>query len=280
MVGIEERPELRRILLALDAAGADAETLDAVARMAAALEAELVGIFIEDQAMLAAADLPMTWSWPRSGAGRRPLDARLMERALRVTAARASEALASVAARRRVRWSFRVASGDVSETVFAEAAAGDLLALASRDRALRRRGVEALQQPAGGEAGCSLLLLRGVAGTRRPIVALYDGSARVLDLALRLAEGFELPLRILAVGRSVEAAEKQVESARDWLADRETGVRIKVKPFVTDEDVRAMIESIQSEGPGLVVADRQQGEANEVIGPLCESSRYSVVVLG
>ena len=41
-----------------------------------------------------------------------------------------------------------------------------------------------------------------------------------------------------------------------------------------------MIESIQSEGPGLVVADRQQGEANDVIGPLCESSQYSVVVLG
>lgn len=280
MTGIEERPELRRILLALDAAGADAETLDAVARMAAALEAELVGVFIEDQAMLAAAELPMTWSWPRSGAGRRPLDARLMARALRVTAARASEALASVAARRRVRWSFRVASGDMSETVFAEAAAGDLLALASRDRTLRLRGVEALQQAAGSEAGCSLLLLRGVAGTHRPIVALYDGSARVLDLALRLAKGFDLPLRILAVGKSVEAAGKQAESARDWLAGRETGVRIRVKSFVADEDVRAMIESIQSEGPGLVVADRQQGEANDVIGPLCESSRYSVVVLG
>jgi len=280
MAGTNKSTSLRRILLALDAAGADAETLDAVARMAAALQAELVGVFVEDQAMLAAAGLPMAWSWPRSGAGRRPLDARLMERALRVTAARAGEALASIATRRKVRWSFRVASGDMSDTVFAEAAAGDLLALVSRDRSLRRRGVEVVQQAVRGEACCSLLLLRGDGRMRRPIVALYDGSDRVLDLALRLAEGFDLPLRILAVGKTSEAAEKQVRSAQDWCANRETATRINVKPFIADEDVGALIDSIQSEGPGLVVADRGQGEANEVIGPLCESSRYSIVVLG
>lgn len=280
MVKTEEAPELRRILLALDAAGADAETLDAVAGVAAALEAELVGVFLEDQALLVAADLPVTWSWPRSGAGRRPLDARLMARALRVSAARASAALASVAARRRVRWSFRVASGELSDRVFAEAAAGDLLALASRDRAFRRRGIEVVQHAVRGQSCCSLLLMRGDGRMRRPIVALYDGSARVLVLALRLAEAFALPLRILAVGKTPRAADSQAAAARDWLSGRETATRIKVKPFVADEDVGAMIESIQSEGPGLVVADRRQGEANDVIGPLCESDRYSVVVLG
>lgn len=280
MAVIEEAPSLRRILLALGAAGADAETLDAVARMAAALEAELVGVYVEDQDLVTAAALPTTWSWPRSGAGRRPLDARIMERALRVSAARASAALASVAARRRVRWSFRVASGGESQTVFAEAAAGDLLALASRDRALRRRGIEAMRHAVGGVACCSLLLVHGDGRSRRPIVALYDGSARVLALALRLAEGFGLPLRILAVGRTAAAAEKQVTAARAWLAERETAARIRIKPFVTDDDMTALIDSIQSEGPGLVVADRGQGEANDVIGPLCETSKYSVVVLG
>jgi len=280
MAGTEAAPGLRRILLALDAACADAETLDAVARMAAALEAELVGVFVEDQDLLAAAGLPTTWSWPRSGAGRCPLNPKIMERALRVTATRAGAALASVAARRQVRSSFRVVSGEASDTVFAEASEGDLLALAPGGRALRRRGIEVFRHAVRDEACCSLLLIHRDGRMRRPVVALYDGSARVLDLALRLAEGFGLPLTILAVGKTAKAAEKQVKSALGRLAGRETAIRVRVKPFVAAEDVGGLIGSIQAEGPGLVVADRGQGEANDIIGPLCESAKYSVVVLG
>ncbi len=58
MTDPEARAPIRRILVALDASGASLAALDAAARLAATLEAELLGLFVEDEDLLRLAGLP------------------------------------------------------------------------------------------------------------------------------------------------------------------------------------------------------------------------------
>ncbi len=78
-----------RVLVALEAEADAASLLEAAASLVAGLHAELFGLFVEDSELLGAAELPVTRSISSFTEAQAPLDARLMRRALRVSAARA-----------------------------------------------------------------------------------------------------------------------------------------------------------------------------------------------
>ena len=189
MNGREGPRDLRRVLVALEPGGGGRDTLETAARLAAGFQAELVGIFVEDSELMQAAALPVTRTISRHAPAVTPLDAALMRRALKVSAAAASQALAAAAERRKVRWSFRVARGLVVEQVLAEVRRDDLLALGAAGRSLRRAGLTAVARAVAEQAPCAVLLARGGARGDQPVAVLYDGSDRALELGWRLAAG-------------------------------------------------------------------------------------------
>jgi len=102
---------IRRITVVQEPAH-PARALDAVAEAAAALEADLLGLFLEDVELLHFAGLPFA---REIGASARPrgLDVQTMERRFRVQADAARRALAAAAEGKALRWSFRVERGSV-----------------------------------------------------------------------------------------------------------------------------------------------------------------------
>ena len=80
----EERPfPVRRLLVALDASGHSLAALEAAARLAAHLEVELAGIFVEDENLLRLAKLGTARVVDRLSARVRTLGAGEIERELR-----------------------------------------------------------------------------------------------------------------------------------------------------------------------------------------------------
>jgi nucleotide-binding universal stress UspA family protein len=119
----------QRILVALDNSPHSTAALEAAAEVAARLQAELVGIFVEDTDLLHLAALPFAREVTFSSPVWRPLDAGAMEQQLQQLAAKARRALSAAADRRQLRWSFRVARGAVGAELLAAAVEMDLLAL-------------------------------------------------------------------------------------------------------------------------------------------------------
>jgi hypothetical protein len=117
---------IRRITVVQEAVQA-ARTLDAVAQAAAALEAELTGLFVEDVELLHFAGLPFAREIGAFSA--RALDVRTMERRLRSQAEEARRALAAAAEGKPLRWSFRVERGSVPARVRSALAEADLVVL-------------------------------------------------------------------------------------------------------------------------------------------------------
>jgi hypothetical protein len=98
-----------RIVIELGPAVPAEAALRAAASLAARAGAELLGLFVEDPELLRFAALPIAHEIGLASALRRPLDAAVVERALRAQALEAERRLAAAAAAAAARWSFRVA---------------------------------------------------------------------------------------------------------------------------------------------------------------------------
>ena len=262
MTDDEHTGTLRRILISLDASEESQAALEATARLAASLRAELVGLFVEDVELLEAAALPVTHLIPRQARARVALDAELMRRALRVGSARAHESLADVAARWRVKWSFQVARGVVSELVLAEARGGDVLVLGASGGMQKHVRAGAGLRRMTAEAPCSILHLKGRELAARPVVVLYEGAERVLAVGLELARGQGRDLRVLAVGADRKTVAVLKRRASAWLAERnDTGEVAGLVGGLASEDTLDIRQALRGGAPGVVVLDRRSALA-------------------
>ncbi|HWP84365.1 MAG TPA: universal stress protein, partial [Terriglobia bacterium] len=118
---------IRRILVALDASAHSLAALEEAASLAEAMEAELVGLFVEDTNLLRLASLPFARQLSYPSGAAEPLSGERLERELKVRAERARKALEAAAARRRRPWTFRAVRGQVVREILAAAMQADLI---------------------------------------------------------------------------------------------------------------------------------------------------------
>ena len=117
----------RRIVVTFESRPLPMNAAEAAAGMAARLQAELVGLVIEDIQLLHFAALPFAREVGRVSAHSRELDVATMERSFRSMAADAERWLAAAAARMPMQWSLRVARGLRIQQIVAAAADADLI---------------------------------------------------------------------------------------------------------------------------------------------------------
>jgi nucleotide-binding universal stress UspA family protein len=271
---------VHRILVALDASTHSLAGLAAAVELAAAMEAELEGLFVEDVNLVRLAGLPFVQE-VRHTASLEALDSTRMERALKAQASQAREALETAAGRAQVHWSFRVVRGHVAQEVLQAASQADLVTLGKQGRSKSpgaRLGSTALWV-ALHAPGALLLVEHGVPGGQ-PVLMLYDGSEgaeRALDAAARLARMSGTHLIILLLAGAPDAA-RQLE--------QQAGLRIephRVHPrFHTlhEADAQSLLRVLQSEGGGLVVlAARSTVLSEETIQKLLDSLRNPVLLI-
>jgi len=186
--------------------------------LASRLEAELIGLFVEDADLLKLAALPFAREVGFPSAIRRRLGSAEMERSLRAQASRAEAALVAAADRQSVRCSFRVVRGQVTEQVLEAATEVDLLALGRAQARAWRAGSTA--RVIVGTASRPVLLLPPDAPVRPPVAVVYDGSAesaRALLLAQRLVQPEGDALTIMVIAADTDDAQRLRKQAAGLL---------------------------------------------------------------
>ena len=245
---------IRHILVALDTSYHSLAALEAAAELAASLEAELLGLFVEDAALLRLAGLPAAreMRYPFSGLAR--LDQVHMERDLRAQAAQARRALAAVSERRHVKWSFRVVRGEVTPQVLAAALEADLLTLGKTSRPLVRRArLGSTARAAAAEAPCCVLLMQWGVDIRPPVVLTYDGTPaarRALAIAVHLAHKEAGYLTVLLLADTPEATQQLHAEVANLLRRQNLIVRQR---HLTGAGVATLAHEVRAEGSGVLV---------------------------
>ena len=118
--------KLRRVVVGLEPTPQRRAALQAAAELAERMQAELIGLFVEDMDLLHLAGLPFAREVGFPSAVRRSLDVAAMERSLRAAARDLRRVCEEALERTSVPWSFRTARGSP---------AGALLELAAEARA-------------------------------------------------------------------------------------------------------------------------------------------------
>lgn len=155
-----------RRVIACFAPGADAGP-GAIARLARDLQAELLGLFIQDEALLRFAALPFAAEVGFPSATRRALDPAALERALRAQAASLERAIASVLDPAALAWTFRVARASPADAVQAALAEGYAPALLIPPRGSLRAERSVVRRAQLGPE-----MLRELLAAARPVLVL------------------------------------------------------------------------------------------------------------
>jgi nucleotide-binding universal stress UspA family protein len=179
-----------RILVALDASPQSVAALRAAAELAALLEAELEGLFVEDINLLHLCGLPFGREVGSYTASVRQLNDRAMERNLRALAIAIREAMEREAAQLPVRWTFQVRRGAVVAELLAASQSAAMLSLGRAGRR-RRRTLGSVAESVVRQCSRPVLILGEEGGLTRPLSVLYTGS-EAADRALRLAIDLEV----------------------------------------------------------------------------------------
>jgi len=219
--GPEDGLTIRRIVVALDASADSLAALEASAELAAALGAELVGVYVEDVNVLRLAGRTAATEIDLLSGRRRSLGRRDLERQLRVQATRARRTLERTAGRRAVQWTFRTVRGRPSKELLAEAA--DLITLGVRGHG-PGRGPGSTVMRLLGTTGSPVLVTRRGATLGSSVFVLHDGdrsSDRAVETGARLALQRDAPLHVLMTPPAAGAGTPSGEGDADRAATLE-----------------------------------------------------------
>jgi nucleotide-binding universal stress UspA family protein len=219
---------IHRILVALDASPSSLTALRLAAELAAHLEAELCGLFVEDVDLLRFAEAPYAREILLPSATEVPVTRAGMEFSLRAQSQRMQATLEAAARAANVAWQFRTVRGRVTEEVLAAAGGADLLAMGRVGWSLGTRtriGSTARGLVSG--SAMVLLLPERVTLSRFHLVVYFDATPaarRALLAAVQLAEACKRNLTVLLTaadqkgevesilqGRAIEVRYRQID---------------------------------------------------------------------
>jgi nucleotide-binding universal stress UspA family protein len=249
---------IRRIVVGLDASPHSLAALEAAADLAARLEAELVGTFVEDINLLRLAELPFALEVGTFSGTRRRLDLCQVERQLQVQAERARRALAMHADRVQVRWSFQVTRGGVAPELLSAASDADLVIVGRTSQPLsttRRLGSTARGVASG--ATCPALVVSCGRPLRLPVLVVMDGSQiawKALAVAASLVREEDRHLAIFVLARGMDAAQQLKGEVADWLREHALVARYRL---VARPSLSTLSEMVEREGCGTIVLPAQ-----------------------
>ncbi len=246
MTEARDRP---RIWVALDESPRSTAALTAAAALAAELDAELAGQFVEDIDLQHLIGLPFAREFSLLSGSRSTLSQAEMERSWRREAEAMQRLLAEAAERQRLRWSFHVTRGRVSAEVSALAQAFDLIVLG------KRTGVS-VRSVAWTSPGVTFVRQKPRPG---PVLVLFEdaaASARSLDTAVSLARRNGAGLVVLVRAKGEAAYHDVCRSAEAELKARGVSARCLRLAHV---DGPGLVEAVRREQAGcLVLADRER----------------------
>jgi nucleotide-binding universal stress UspA family protein len=281
----EERQPLtiQRVLVAIDASPHSLAALEAAVDLAARFQAELAGLFVEDENLLRLAELPFVHEIGLFSAIRRRIEGEEMRRQIRVQTRRVRRVFTLTTERAHVRRSFRVVRGTVLSEVLSAASEADVLVLGKAGWSLLRRGQlgSTVRGILPERFGLMLILKEGTC-LGVPLAVVYDGSpaaerALVAADTLRQESDDKKALIVLLLAESADKARILQSEAASRLGARGTVARFRT---LTSANVFWVADVLQAEACGmLVMPARSSALQHSVLVALLEHAELPVLLV-
>lgn len=198
------KPTKRRIAVALDASEHSRRALQIAAGIAAALEAEIEGVFVEDADLFRLAGLPFLRELRQASVKEDALDVERLQWEMRALARQTRQSLEQSARRYGVTWTFRVWRGNIESEILNASLEAEMFALGRIGNfAPFRLQPKPTERSVGeGQVAVGILFNGG------------DASIRTLAAAAELAGRQPAPVTVLLQGADSGAIDKLQAQAK------------------------------------------------------------------
>jgi nucleotide-binding universal stress UspA family protein len=246
--------QFRRIVVAIDGSPTSVAALEAIAELASAWGAEIIGLFIEDTNLLRMASLPFAREVGSHSGAHRAINPDQFEREFRSQADRARNTLWYVAERFRLTASFQVARGPVKAELLKAMRNADMLAIGKGGQSVAASlGLGTNAKAVAADASGIVLLFSHVARVSGPPAVVYDGS-EIGDKALRaaavLAQTLGTQLKVL-FPIEVELEKEEIEDrARQAVAEQQVDLEFR---RILIQNVTDLARNVRSSGANVAV---------------------------
>lgn len=227
MIKPDPKPRIRRIVVGLTSASDAERAVAAATAVARVVEAQLVGLCVQEQSMLDLADFPFARVLNFDSPKPREVSRQSMQRAFARTATICRRALLKHADKAQVNWSFSAERGEFNTVLQATAGTGDYVVLTGETHGIglhaQLRDLRLVPARVGGVVVAGPHRKRRSAG---PIVAIDDGDetgARTVAIAAHLAALNDKPLHLFAIAGSDSDVDR-IRNRAEALMDRKQTV--------------------------------------------------------
>lgn len=223
-----------RIVIALDSVSGAQAALEAAARLASACQAELHGLFVEDENLLRLAALPFACEVDYASGESRPVQSVSVERAWQVAAKQFQRTLASFAKRDNLKWTFRTTRGLVDRETLAAASASDVLVISRTQQMMT-------YQPSQ--------------RTDRGVIVICDGQESglpTLELAISLADAVNQPISVVVTAPTKEEVDAAAAKCEQRLREHELASVVR---HAVDPSASALCKLVEAQHVRMLVVD-------------------------
>jgi nucleotide-binding universal stress UspA family protein len=270
--------QVKRILVAVDASPQSLAALRVATSLAARLDAELIGIFVEDINLLHIASFPFTRQISISTGTIRQLDSSTVERQLRSQARWALNTMALLAKKYKIRWSFRVVRGMITAHLLAAAVEADLTIIGKTGWSGRRL-LGSTTQKMVIQAPCTSLILQKAFHIGAPVVFLFDdsqSSKRALG-SIDLITSQDTYLIVVILASDAEEARQLRQEADTYFSNKNIQPQYRWFKHVKSADLTQLIKT---EGCGiLVLPNKSERIPHKIILDTLNQSECAVLLV-
>ena len=246
---------IRRILVALGSSMEDRKSLQTAAKLAAALQAELQALYIQDMSLIRFAELPFATELISHSASERSIDPVLIQKELEVQAKQVNRELARLAEQQNVKWSFETVQGHVESEILAASEQADLLivnrttgrTLVTRDQLGTTAAVFVTKSHR------TVVLLEQQSYLDKPLVVLIENlesGLKALATGVRLTLGQHRKLIVLICAQSLQAFDHLKTELSNWLHGQDRQAEFS---WLRRVDPQVLAHRLWQQGGGVLV---------------------------
>lgn len=249
---------LREILVAIDTSSHSQAALEAAIALAKTMEANIQGLFVQDELWNRITQLPSTRAVNALTGDVLPLEHEMLEDQVTLLKHRLRRKLEYLSRRNKVKHSWIFTRGKVEEKILEAAETADLITIGIRGHSLRKKKLGSSAKAIIQKAEKPVLILKEGLRLGNTLTAVYDASKesqKGIKLALKIAKKNNSPLSIMVVDNNPEVLDQRSKELEKMLEDTSVSVEIELMDHT---DLGSFLNSINQRNSGLLIIPKSQ----------------------
>ncbi|MDX1586735.1 MAG: universal stress protein [Balneolaceae bacterium] len=249
---------VREILVAIDTSAHSQAALEAAITLARTMEANIQGLFVQDEVWQKLSQLPSTKTVNTLTGDVLPFESDTLEDHLTLMRNRLRRKLEYLSSRNQITYSWSSIKGNVENKILEASKNADLITIGLKGKSASRKRIGSSAKTIIKKAGKPVLILKRGLHLGTTLTVVYDASEesqKALKLALKIARKNNSSLKVLVVDNNPEAMEQRNKELEQLLE----GVSISVQiDLIKNTDLGSFLNSINRQHSGLLIVPKNQ----------------------